>query len=213
MRASLLHSDWLSTLRPALVSSGAAADRLERAASSGFVVTSGQQPGLFGGPLYTWWKALSALALADELEKLTGLPVAPVFWAATDDSDFAESASTVVATQDGAEVIEMTEPPGTGIALAKVTLGNLERELARLEAAAGSASSAAVLGAVRRAYSPSNTIGGAYVQLLREILHPLGISVLDAAHGSVRTAAHGLLSSSLAKAEKIEKALRNRMPP
>ena len=58
----------------------------------GVVVTTGQQPGLFGGPVYTWSKALSALALADALERATGIPTAPVFWAATYDADFAESA-------------------------------------------------------------------------------------------------------------------------
>ncbi len=47
--------------------------RLERvAAGRGVVVTTGQQPGLFGGPIYTWSKALSALTLADEIEAATG---------------------------------------------------------------------------------------------------------------------------------------------
>ncbi|MGK2963268.1 MAG: bacillithiol biosynthesis protein BshC, partial [Gemmatimonadaceae bacterium] len=110
MRDSLLDDDWLSALRPAFGTGGAAAARLEAAAVSGVVVTAGQQPGLFGGPLYTWWKALSALALADALEKSIGMPVAPVFWAATDDSDFAEASSTVLATPDGAVRITMAEP-------------------------------------------------------------------------------------------------------
>jgi uncharacterized protein YllA (UPF0747 family) len=55
------------------------------------VVTTGQQPGLFGGPGYAWLKALSARALADRIEQATGIPAAPVFWAATDDADFDEA--------------------------------------------------------------------------------------------------------------------------
>src|SRR5688572_11809867 len=75
---------WLRALAPALEAGGAAAARLQRVAdSSGVVVTTGQQPGLFGGPLYTWFKAMSALALADELEQRTGIATATVFWAAT----------------------------------------------------------------------------------------------------------------------------------
>ena len=210
MRSALVDQDWLASLAPAFGRGGKAAERLERAAESGFVVTSGQQPGLFGGPLYTWWKTLSVLALADDLERLTGLPVAPVFWAATDDSDFREASSTVVATADGAEIIEMAEPAGTGIALAQVTLGDVRGQLARLEAAAGSASGTAVLELVRAAYRDDNTVGGAYVELLRSIVGPLGVSVIDAAHTSVRAAAHPVLVRSLKDSQDVHDALAAR---
>lgn len=210
MRGSLLDDDWLSALRPALGTGGPAATRLETAARSGIVVTAGQQPGLFGGPLYTWWKALSALALADALEKIIGMPVAPIFWAATDDSDFAEASTTVLATQDGAERVRMTEPEGAGVALAQVPLGDVTEQLRRLEAAAGSAPASRILEQVRSAYSGDRTIGGAYVHLLRSILEPLGIAVLDAAHPAVRTAAHPLLVRSLERAGEIEAALAER---
>src|SRR5262245_55049600 len=89
VRASAKSRPWLDMLRPAFDARGAAAARLDRVANGrGIVVTTGQQPGLFGGPIYTWSKALSALALADEIESATGIPTAPVFWAATDDADF-----------------------------------------------------------------------------------------------------------------------------
>ncbi len=89
--------DWARVLAPALSVSGVAAERLARSrAGRGVVVTTGQQPGLFGGPVYTWSKALSALTLADALERATGIPTAPVFWAATYDADFAESSASYV---------------------------------------------------------------------------------------------------------------------
>ena len=78
--------NWTEALGDALGATGAAAERLRRVADArGIVVTTGQQPGLFGGPVYTWSKALSALALADEIEFATGIPCAPLFWAANDD--------------------------------------------------------------------------------------------------------------------------------
>jgi len=65
---SAVGSGWLSAIAPAIAASGHAAERLSRtAAGDGVVVTTGQQPGLFGGPVYTLSKALSALALADAL--------------------------------------------------------------------------------------------------------------------------------------------------
>jgi len=73
-------NNWLAALAGAFGdSSGTAARRLARVAEGGVVVTTGQQPGLFGGPIYTWSKAVSALALADAIEAETGIPAAPVF--------------------------------------------------------------------------------------------------------------------------------------
>ena len=109
--------DWgaaWDAIAPAIAATGAAADRLERVrAAGGVVVTTGQQPGLFGGPVYTWSKAVGALALADALEAATGIPTAAVFWAATDDADFLEASSTVIARIGGAERLQQrTAPPG-----------------------------------------------------------------------------------------------------
>ena len=138
-RGALIESDWLDAIAPALDATGAAADRLERAAQSGVAVTTGQQPGLFGGPLYTWWKAYSALALANELEKKLKRPVVPIFWAATDDSDFDEASYTIVPTADGAERIEITSDSASGTSLSDIPVGRIDDQLARLEHSAGSA--------------------------------------------------------------------------
>ncbi|MEP6857944.1 MAG: bacillithiol biosynthesis BshC, partial [Gemmatimonadales bacterium] len=101
-------NDWVKPLAPAFDATGNAKMRLDSVAGGkGVVVTTGQQPGLFGGPVYTLSKALSALAFADLLQDATGIPVAPVFWAATDDTDFKEASSTAISIPGGAQLLRI----------------------------------------------------------------------------------------------------------
>lgn len=207
VRSSLVHSDWVAALAPAMISTGLAASRLESASSAGFAVTTGQQPGLFGGPLYTWWKALSALALADRLQALTGQPVVPIFWAATDDSDFLEASATTIVAHDKVVPVKV-KVFGDGFkALSTIPLGDVTEQMEQLASVTGSAPNAGIMETVRRVYGPGNTIGSAYVGLLREILNPLGIVVLDASHDAVRTAAFPVLKDALLNAAAIDSAI------
>ena len=199
---------WLARLLPALAPSGAAAERLEAASrGQGIVVTGGQQPGLFGGPLYVLHKAVTILELADALESVTGRPVAPVFWAATDDADFAEASHVGIVRHGKLDMLEMGAAAFEGRAMARMPLGDLSMQLARLGEASGSASDAGVVDAVREAYGQPATVGSAYVALLRAVLEPLGIAVLDASHPAVRDAGHSTLVTALKHAGRVATAL------
>ena len=213
LRKEAIAFDWLRRLTPAIGASGAAATRLDRVADgNGVVVTTGQQPGLFGGPIYTWSKALSALALANALEQACGVPVAPVFWAATDDADFEEARSTLVAVPGGVREISLPERSRSGIPMAAVPLGDMAPPIESLSSGAGSAANGSVMQAVRRAYANrSATVGSAYVELLRSILEPLGIAVLDASHEAVRTAMHPVMLQALDRRDAIAVSLERRV--
>jgi bacillithiol biosynthesis cysteine-adding enzyme BshC len=211
VRAEFSAREWLAALSPAIEASGAAAERLARSADgAGVVVTTGQQPGLFGGPIYTWSKALSALALADELEAATGVPVAPVFWAATDDADFAEASVTYVAVPGGVETLTLAPPEVSGASMRDTPLGDVSALLDRLELGAGSAAGAGILQMTRDAYAPRETVGSAYLRLLRSLLEPLGIAVLDAAHPAVRAASRPLVVRALECGAEIDAQLQRR---
>ncbi len=69
------------------------------------VVMTGQQPGLFGGPLYTFYKAATACSLAHRLTE-NGAPSVPVFWNHSDDHDLSEIDRTFVLDQSN-EPIEI----------------------------------------------------------------------------------------------------------
>jgi bacillithiol biosynthesis cysteine-adding enzyme BshC len=209
--AQRFNPEWLARLEPAIRPSGSAGERLRRvAAARGIVVTSGQQPGLFGGPAYTFSKALSARALADQLERQTGIPVAPVFWAATDDADFGEASQTTIAIDGELVRLALQSAPPPGTPMDAVPLGDVGTELAHLERACGSAAFGTALDAVRGAYRVEATIGEAFVALLRALLEPLGIAILDASHPLVRAEGAPVLRKAAARASVIADALRSR---
>jgi bacillithiol synthase len=54
------------------------------------VVATGQQVGLFSGPLYTIYKAATVIRLAEELTKRFKINVVPIFYLVAEDHDFAE---------------------------------------------------------------------------------------------------------------------------
>ncbi|MCU0615681.1 MAG: bacillithiol biosynthesis BshC [Gemmatimonadaceae bacterium] len=202
---------WLDALTEAFGSvDSPALARRRSAATRGVVVTTGQQPGLFGGPAYTITKALSALALADALEAALGIPVAPIFWAATDDADWREASVTHIVGEHGLVTLSQDGPPTDGIAMRDVPLGDVRRQLALLQASCGSVVAPEVLEQLAAAYAGECTVGGAYVQWLRAVLEPLGISVLDAAHPSTRRALDSGLRMALQSAARVDSALRAR---
>lgn len=212
-------AQWLDGIRPAIAASGLAAKRLERVAGGegqgggserGIVVSTGQQPGLFGGPLYTLAKALSALGLADALERKLGIPAAPVFWAATDDADFLEACVAHVGDANGLQELKLDGRPPAGTPMAAVPLGDATALLAQLRNASGSAAHSAFFELARTSFTGKRTLGEAYVLLLRGLLEPLGIAVMDASHPAVRDAARPILTEALARAPDIAVATAER---
>ncbi len=204
---------WLTRLAPAFTATGKAKERLDSVAQGrGVVVTTGQQPGLFGGPVYTLSKALSALALADSLQQATGIPVAPVFWAATDDTDFKEASSTVIAIAGGAQLLRIDHSEPLGRPMAAMPLGDVSTELEALARSAGSTLDRTPIELLERFYRSDATVGSAYVAFLRALFAPLGIAVIDASHPDTRATAKPVLSAALEKADEIAAAVtaRNR---
>lgn len=83
---------------------------LERLAAGAACVVTGQQPGLFGGPAYNLYKALTAVKLAAIIERHTHMPCVPVFWNHSDDHSLSEFSTFVHLGTDGA--VEVSIPSG-----------------------------------------------------------------------------------------------------
>ena len=210
-REPMMGPGWATTLREAMRPAGPAAARIARVSGGqGVVVTTGQQPGLFGGPMYTIAKALSALTLANRIEAVLGVPTAPIFWAATDDADFAEGAATWLPVGGALQDARLTSPPPDGTMMSHAFLANIDEAKAILKRAAAGSAWPEFIRAALSSYQEGTTVGTAYVELLREMLMPLGITVLNAAHPGVRHQSAPLLRRALAEATNIDLALTAR---
>ncbi|MGH7674857.1 MAG: bacillithiol biosynthesis protein BshC, partial [Gemmatimonadales bacterium] len=167
----------------AAVVAGPGRDRL--AQGPVLVVTTGQQPGLFTGPLYTVYKALTVLALARRIERERGVPVVPVFWVAGDDHDFAEAnhAWFLNGAGDPASVVLRERPiEAPQLPLAREPCGpEIAAALAALRAGTPDTEfKAGVLAWLEAAYRPEVTLADAFATALQALLGGRGLAVFRA---------------------------------
>jgi bacillithiol synthase len=182
-----VHPDVLAAVLP-----GPGRDRL--AAGDVLTITTGQQPGLFTGPLYTIYKALSAVALAQRIERERGVPVVPVFWVAGDDHDFAEANHAAVLGRDGELVnIVVRERPREApqLPLFRELLGaDISAALAALDAALPDAECKPdVKNWLEAYYRPEANLADAGAEALSQLLGGRGLAVFRPYDRSAKRAA------------------------
>lgn len=195
--------------------SAGAAERLDRIlAGDGVVVTTGQQPGLFLGPLYTLYKALTAVRLAGELERRSGRPALAVFWVASDDHDWDEVAACRIVDAEE-EVVTLRVDPPSGWALRSVGQAPLPPSstelLRRFAAEAGGAVAGSMprwLGALREAYEPGRSFGTAFTRALVAAVDGFDLAIVDSAHPAVRTEAAELYRRVVETPDAVAQAMR-----
>jgi bacillithiol synthase len=177
------------------------------------VITTGQQPGLFTGPLYTIYKALTTIAIARRLERSNGgRPVVPVFWVAGDDHDFAEANHAyALDTQGEPARIVLRERPAEAplLPLAREPLGpGLEPALAAVAALAPSSEfTPGVVEWLKRAYQPDRTVADGFAEAVNDLLAPHGLVVFRPYAASAKAAAAPYVTKALEQAAAIDAAL------
>ncbi len=95
------------------------------------VVITGQQPGLFTGPLYTIYKAVTTIALANKLSEDNGVKHVPVFWMGSEDHDFEEAKTATLLSRKHEPLSLSYSPEGDieGLSLYRVPLEDSLRKL------------------------------------------------------------------------------------
>jgi bacillithiol biosynthesis cysteine-adding enzyme BshC len=203
-------------LADAIVASPARQSALRRLAEPGAVaITTGQQPGLLTGPLYTIYKALSTVALGRILERQWQRPVVPVFWVAGDDHDFSEASKASWIAGDGmlrTAALPPRPPEAPLTPMYRLPLGEgIDAILAQLAAdLPPSEFRDWTLEWLHRYYRPSETVAHSFAGALAELLAPSGIVCLESTHPAVKRAEARHLIRALGLARELDRDLQDR---
>ncbi|HKW19323.1 MAG TPA: bacillithiol biosynthesis cysteine-adding enzyme BshC [Terriglobales bacterium] len=183
-------------------------ENLDRFRSGACALVTGQQVGLFGGPVFSIYKALSAVKLAREAGKL-GINCVPVFWLATEDHDLAEVDQTWIPGADrrlqtftsGAQG-KPDAPVGT------VTFGpEISDVVASTSALLGESEWAKLLG---ECYRSGENFGSAFAKLFTRIFSEFGVILLDGSDPALDKIAAPTYRSALERSSEITHSLLDR---
>lgn len=190
---------------------GAAAktsENIARLRAGASAVVTGQQVGLFGGPLFSLFKALSAVKLAAEATQ-GGVESVPIFWLATQDHDLAE--------------IDHVSLPGAGGALEKFSISSHAAEHAPVAtvqlgaeivpvvegatALLGGSDAVTFLG---EAYRLGETLGSAFARLFTRLFAEWGVILLDASDPQLNALAEPIYRGAIERAAELDEAILER---
>ena len=170
------------------------------------VVVAGQQPGLLGGPLYTFSKLLAVARWAAALEE-AGEEAVGVFWVATEDHDFQEVARATVLAPDGPVEVDLGPDPEPLAPVGARTLGpEVERALAELRRAMPGDRYAEWLDRVAAWYRPDARFGEAFCRLMAHLAGERCPLLLDAMLPAVKTAEQPWLVRIVERRDEVEAA-------
>ena len=176
-------------------------------------VVSGQQAGLFTGPLYTVYKALSAVKLAGCLQQRNTKAV-PVFWIAAEDHDFAEVAKAEFIGRDcqlkSVAVSDALHREAAPVGQVKLdeSIDKVVDELFELLPASEFAADMKAL--VKKAWQPGRGYVESFATMMTTLLGRYGLIFLDPLDPELKRLAAPLYSEAARRAPEIATALEQR---
>jgi len=178
---------------------------LDRLRAGAAAVVTGQQVGLFGGPLFSIYKALTTIKLADFATQ-RGVDCVPVFWLATEDHDLAEVNHGFIPGPD-ASLVEVMTPTqaGADAPVATVTFG--DEIQAAVDAMAAALGESEITTALRESYRPGENFGSAFARLFARITADWGVILLDASDPALHRIVEPIYRAAIERAPEIDDAL------
>lgn len=181
---------------------------MARLRSGASAALTGQQVGLFGGPVFAIYKALSAVKLAEEATS-AGVDCVPVFWLATNDHDLAEVNHTTFPGPNGA--LQRVTAPSHGVEDAAVGTIHFGDEMAAVvQTAAEFLGDSPVTEMVRASYRAGESFGSAFARLFARLFADWGVILLDPCDPELQAVAAPIYTAAVERAAEIDDALLQR---
>jgi len=183
---------------------------LEQLEKGAVAIVSGQQVGLFSGPAYSLYKALTAIQIAQELTR-SGIRAVPVFWMATEDHDLEEVRHSTWFDTGKLVRFELPVPQEDARPVGRIPLGPeveaLARQAAKILENQGSELLAQYL---MESYRPEETYGSAFGKLFARLFSQQGLILLDPLHPGLHKVAAPLFQHALAERDALNEKLLQR---
>lgn len=183
-------------------------DNVARFRAGASAVLTGQQVGLFGGPLFAIFKALTAVRLAEEASA-SRFDCVPIFWLATEDHDLAEVNHTAMPTNEGQlETLVSSAHGAPDAPVGTIPLGNdIEALVAAASTLLGPGELTDWLG---QSYRPGETLGSAFARLFARLFADWGVILVDGSDPELDAIAEPVYRSAVERAAEIDDALLSR---
>jgi bacillithiol biosynthesis cysteine-adding enzyme BshC len=180
-------------------------ENIARLRGGASAIVTGQQVGLFGGPLFSIFKALSTVKLAHEATT-AGSDCVPVFWLATTDHDLDEISHVSILGADGS--LQKLSAPTRGLPDAPVGTVTFGPEIEPVvQAAAELLGDSEVTKFLREAYRPGENFGSAFARLFSRLFAEWGVILLDASDPEFHRMAAPIYRAAIERAAELDDAL------
>ena len=183
-------------------------ENLARFRAGAAAVVTGQQVGLFGGPVFSLYKALTAVKLAEQATH-AGVDCVPVFWLATTDHDLAEVNHVSIPGSDGARHVLVAPTQGVPDAPVGAVAFTPGIELV-VDAAVGLLGDSPTVTLLREAYRPGENLGSSFARLFARLFADWGVILLDASDRELHALAEPIYRAAIQRAAELDGALLRR---
>lgn len=182
-------------------------DRMQE--DDALALVTGQQLSVYGGPLYTVFKVVSAIHIADRMEKQLDRPVIPVFWLADEDHDYDEVRTLCLFNSDELQSFNL---PSRSQPLPPVSEIKLPEQLDQLRDQAREELyqtdfSADLWQLLDRCFRPGVTYSKAFGEFITRLFSKYGLILAGSNHPAIKEETKEVLKQSVEDAEGVRKAL------